>query len=200
MGFALAEACAMRGAAVMLVSGPVALTANHPNITQIDVESADEMFEAAIKAFPYMDAAILCAAVADYRPQEQAAEKIKRTAGNLTINLVPNKDIAAELGVQKKNGQILVGFALETNDEEQNALKKIKKKNLNFIVLNSLNDAGAGFRHDTNKITIIGKDRQKKEFPLKSKKEAANDIVDATLREMENEKLICHVERSRDIS
>jgi phosphopantothenoylcysteine decarboxylase/phosphopantothenate--cysteine ligase len=188
MGFALAEACAMRGATVTLVSGPVALTANHPNITRIDVESADEMFEEAVNAFPEMDAAILCAAVADYRPQEQAVEKIKRTAGNLTIHLAPNKDIAAELGRQKKNGQILVGFALETNDEEQNALKKIEKKNLDFIVLNSLNDAGAGFRHDTNKITIIGKDGQKKEFPLKSKKDSANDIVDVTLGEMENEK------------
>ncbi|MDR1809462.1 MAG: bifunctional phosphopantothenoylcysteine decarboxylase/phosphopantothenate--cysteine ligase CoaBC [Prevotella sp.] len=181
MGFALAEACAMRGAAVTLVSGPVALKANHPNITRIDVESADEMFEAAIKTFPDMDAAILCAAVADYRPQRQAAEKIKRTEENLRIDLIPNKDIAAHLGKQKKDGQILVGFALETNDEEQNALKKIEKKNFDFIVLNSLNDAGAGFRHDTNKITLIGKDGRKKVFPLKSKKEAAEDIVTETM-------------------
>jgi phosphopantothenoylcysteine decarboxylase/phosphopantothenate--cysteine ligase len=181
MGFALAEACAMRGAQVTLIAGPVSLAAAHPNITRIDVESADEMFEAATQAFPGMDAAILCAAVADYRPQRQASEKIKRNDGNLTIELVPNRDIAASLGAQKKNGQVLVGFALETSDEEQNALKKIEKKNLDFIVLNSLNDAGAGFRHDTNKITLIAKDGRKKVFPLKSKKEAAEDIVDETL-------------------
>ncbi|GAB6012950.1 bifunctional phosphopantothenoylcysteine decarboxylase/phosphopantothenate--cysteine ligase CoaBC [Viscerimonas tarda] len=181
MGFALAEACAMRGALVTLVSGPVALSVSHPNITRINVESANEMFNASVEAFPKMDAAILCAAVADYRPKQQAEEKIKRTGEDLTIELVSNKDIAAHLGQMKKNHQILVGFALETNDEEQNAAAKIAKKNLDYIVLNSLNDSGAGFRHDTNKITIMGKDGSKKKFPLKSKKEVASDIVEATL-------------------
>lgn len=181
MGFALAEECASRGAEVTLVAGPVSIEVNHPGITRINVESADEMFNAATDIFPEMDAAILCAAVADYKPKQQADEKIKRTDDELSIELIPNRDIAANLGQEKKKNQILVGFALETTDEEQNALKKIKKKNLDFIVLNSLNDSGAGFRYDTNKIAIIDKNGQKKDFSLKSKKEVAKDIIDLTL-------------------
>ena len=181
MGFALAEECASRGALVTLVTGPVSLKTNHPDIMRIDVESADEMFNISTELFPAMDAAILCAAVADYKPRQQAEEKIKRAGDELLLELTPNKDIAAHLGKNKRNNQVLIGFALETNDEEQNALKKIEKKNLDFIVLNSLNDQGAGFRHNTNKITIIGKDNSKENYPLKSKAEVAKDIIDRTL-------------------
>lgn len=181
MGFALAEECANRGAEVVLVAGPVSLKVNHPNIKRIDVESAEEMYNAAVEQFPSVDAAILCAAVADYRPSEQFSEKVKRTDDNLNIALVPNKDIAASLGKMKKDSQMLIGFALETNDEEANALKKIVKKNLDYIVLNSLNDSGAGFQHDTNKIAIIDKAGNRKNFALKSKKDVASDIIDETL-------------------
>lgn len=180
MGFALAEECAGRGAEVILIAGPVSLKVNHPNITRIDVESAEEMYNASVKAFPAMDAAILCAAVADFRPEEQYAEKVKRSGDILNISLVPNKDIAASLGKMKKANQLLVGFALETNDEENNALKKIVKKNLDFIVLNSLNDAGAGFKYDTNKIAILNRNGERKDFGLKSKKDVASDIIDET--------------------
>ena len=184
MGFALAKECAMRGALVTLVAGPVSLNINHPNITRINVESAEEMFNVSVEAFRQMDTAILCAAVADYRPEQQAEEKIKRAGEGIAVNLVPNKDIAAYLGKIKKDNQLLIGFALETSDEENNALKKIEKKNLDFIVLNSLNDQGAGFRYDTNKITIIGKNGTKKEFPLKSKTEIAEDIVTEILSDV----------------
>jgi phosphopantothenoylcysteine decarboxylase/phosphopantothenate--cysteine ligase len=180
MGFALAEECAGRGAEVILIAGPVLLKANHPNITRINVESAEEMYHASVKAFPAMDAAILCAAVADFRPKEQYAEKVKRSGDILNISLVPNKDIAASLGKMKKANQLLVGFALETNDEENNALKKIVKKNLDFIVLNSLNDAGAGFKYNTNKIAILNRNGERKDFGLKSKKDVASDIIDET--------------------
>lgn len=181
MGFALAEECAQRGAEVVLVAGPVAMTVNHPNITRIDVESADEMFDAAINTFPTVDAAILCAAVADYKPKHQALEKMKRTADDLLIDLVPNRDIAAHLGRMKQGAQKLIGFALETQDEENNALKKIEKKNLDFIVLNSLKDSGAGFRHNTNKIAIIERGGERIDYPLKSKREVASDIIDKTI-------------------
>lgn len=177
MGFALAEACAEQGAEVTLIAGPVALNTIHPNIRRIDVESADEMYQAAIAAFPDADAGILCAAVADYRPDKQAGEKIKRESGNMTLTLVPNKDIAASLGAIKQKGQILVGFALETNNEAAHAEGKLKRKNLDFIVLNSLRDAGAGFRLDTNKITIIDNQGAVTDYPLKSKHEVAVDIV-----------------------
>ncbi|RHJ87885.1 bifunctional phosphopantothenoylcysteine decarboxylase/phosphopantothenate--cysteine ligase CoaBC [Parabacteroides sp. AM08-6] len=178
MGFALAEACAGQGAEVTLIAGPVSLKTNHPNIKRIDVESAEEMYQAAMKAFPVSDAAILCAAVADYRPEVQASEKIKReTKGEMTLKLVSNKDIAASLGAIKRDGQVLVGFALETNDEAAHAESKLKRKNLDFIVLNSLRDAGAGFRCDTNKISIIDKEGEVRVFPLKSKQGVAIDIV-----------------------
>ena len=182
MGFALAEECARRGAEVTLVAGPVSLKVNHPNITRIDVESAGEMYNASVKEFSLVDAAILCAAVADFRPSEQYAEKVKRGEDLFTISLVPNKDIAASLGKMKRANQTLIGFALETNDEETNALKKIVKKNLDFIVLNSLNDTGAGFKYDTNKIAILNKNGERKDFALKSKKEVASDIIDETLK------------------
>ena len=178
MGFALAEACAEQGAEVTLIAGPVSLTVVHPNIKRIDVESAEEMYQAAITAFPEADAGILCAAVADYRPDEQASEKIKReTKGEMSLRLVPNKDIAASLGAIKRENQILAGFALETNNEMAHAEGKMKRKNLDFIVLNSLKDAGAGFRCDTNKITIIDKEGETIAYPLKSKQEVAVDIV-----------------------
>ena len=178
MGFALAEACAEQGADVTLIAGPVALKTCHPNIRRVDVESAGEMYRAAMEAFPDADAGILCAAVADYRPDVQETEKIKReTKGELTLTLVPNPDIAASLGVIKKPGQVLVGFALETNDEAAHAEGKLKRKNFDFIVLNSLRDKGAGFRCDTNKITIIDNRGEVTDYPLKSKQEVAGDIV-----------------------
>lgn len=182
MGFALAEECARRGAEVVLVAGPVSLKVNHPHIRRIDVESAEEMYNASVKEFPGMDAAILCAAVADFRPSEQYSQKVKRGEDLLTISLVPNKDIAASLGKMKKANQLLIGFALETNDEETNALKKMAKKNLDYIVLNSLNDAGAGFKYDTNKVAILKKNGERKDFGLKSKYDVASDIIDHTMQ------------------
>lgn len=177
MGFALAEECALRGAEVALISGPVTLQALHPNIRRIDVESAEEMYQAATCEFTDASAGILCAAVADFTPDSVADHKIKREKDDLRLQLKPTPDIAAALGIQKKNGQKLIGFALETNDEEQNAQGKLERKNFDFIVLNSLKDKGAGFRYDTNKITII--DRQgATPYPLKNKKEVAKDIID----------------------
>lgn len=178
MGFALAEVCAEQGADVTLIAGPVSLKTVHPNIHRIDVESAEEMYQAAVAAFPDADAGILCAAVADYRPEIQATEKIKRESkGEMMLHLVPNKDIAASLGCMKREGQVLVGFALETEKETQYAEGKLKRKNLDFIVMNSLRDAGAGFRTDTNKITIIDSKGEVTAYPLKSKQEVATDIV-----------------------
>ena len=170
--------CAERGAEVTLVAGPVSLKTHHPAIKRIDVESAGEMYQAAITAFPSSDAAILCAAVADYRPENASEQKIKReTEGEMTLHLVPNPDIAASLGAIKREGQVMVGFALETNDEATHAEGKLKRKNLDFIVLNSLRDQGAGFRCDTNKITIIDNAGGVTSYPLKTKREVASDIV-----------------------
>ena len=178
MGYALAEACAARGAEVFLVSGPVPLQAKHPSIHRISIESAEEMYQCAMDVFPSVDAAILCAAVADYRPEMTSAEKIKReSTGEMMLKLVPNKDIAASLGQIKKADQILVGFALETSDEVHHATDKLKRKNLDFIVLNSLRDQGAGFRCDTNKISILDQEGTLTEYPLKSKQEVAVDII-----------------------
>ncbi|MBR2318831.1 MAG: bifunctional phosphopantothenoylcysteine decarboxylase/phosphopantothenate--cysteine ligase CoaBC [Bacteroidaceae bacterium] len=176
MGFAIAGECARRGADVTLVAGPVSLATPHPSITRIDVESANEMYDAAVGEFPSCDVAVLSAAVADYRPAVMANEKIKRTSSNMTIELEANRDIAAALGGMKTDAQRLVGFALETNNGEANANDKLVRKNLDFIVLNSLEDKGAGFAHDTNKVTIIDKEG-KTEYPLKSKKDVAKDIV-----------------------
>lgn len=177
MGYALAEECAERGAEVELVSGPVSINLNRANIHITKVESAAQMYAAAVNAFPKTDIAILCAAVADFTPRETKDVKIKREKGNMAIQLVPTKDIAAELGRMKKESQFMVGFALETNDETNNAINKLKAKKLDFIVLNSLNDKGAGFSVDTNKITIIS-DTSKYEYPLKPKREVAKDIID----------------------
>lgn len=177
MGYALAEECAERGAEVELVSGPVSINLNRANIHVTKVESAAQMYAAAVNAFPKTDIAILCAAVADFTPRETKDVKIKREKGDMAIQLVPTKDIAAELGRMKKESQFMVGFALETNDETNNAINKLKAKKLDFIVLNSLNDKGAGFSVDTNKITIIS-DTSKYEYSLKPKREVAKDIID----------------------
>lgn len=177
MGYALAEECAERGAEVELVSGPVSINLNRANIHITKVESAAQMYAAAVNAFPKTDIAILCAAVADFTPRETKDVKIKREKGDMAIQLVPTKDIAAELGRMKKESQFMVGFALETNDETNNAINKLKAKKLDFIVLNSLNDKGAGFSVDTNKITIIS-DTSKYEYSLKTKREVAKDIID----------------------
>ena len=177
MGYALARECALCGADVTLVSGPVSLSTPHPSIHRIDVESASEMYEASREAFDGADAAILCAAVADFTPDTRADQKIKREKGDgLTLELRPTPDIAASLGAMKRPGQRLVGFALETNNAEAHAREKLAKKNLDFIVLNSLEDKGAGFAVDTNKVTIIDAETST-EYPLKSKLEVARDIV-----------------------
>ena len=177
MGYALAEACASRGAEVVLVSGPVTLQAVHPNIQRIDEESAAEMHRATADAFKDADAGILCAAVADFTPEQVADQKIKREKDDLVLRLKPTCDIAASLGKEKRPDQLLVGFALETCDEVSHAQDKLARKNFDFIVLNSLNDKGAGFRCDTNKITIIDR-AEAVSYPLKRKQEVAEDIVD----------------------
>ena len=178
MGYALAEECAKRGWEVELVSGPTKLEVKHPNIRRTDVESAAEMYEAATALFPSCNAAIMCAAVADFTVDAVAAEKIKRGERGLELNLVPTRDIAAALGAQKRADQRLVGFALETVNELAHAQEKLRRKQLDFIVLNSLNDAGAGFQHDTNKVTIIPAEGAPVPFALKSKTEVAKDILD----------------------
>ncbi|MBR4803238.1 MAG: bifunctional phosphopantothenoylcysteine decarboxylase/phosphopantothenate--cysteine ligase CoaBC [Bacteroidales bacterium] len=180
MGFAVAEELAERGAKVILVAGPTNLTTKHRNIKQINVESAREMSAAATDNFGSCNAAILSAAVADYRPETVADHKIKKTAGTetLDIHLVQNPDILATLGKMKSAGQRLIGFALETDNELENAKAKLTRKNLDMIVLNSLHDAGAGFGHDTNKVTIITADGTIREGSLKSKADVAKDIVD----------------------
>lgn len=178
MGYALAEECAKRGWEVELVSGPTKLEVKHPNIHRTDVESAKLMYESATSLFPSCDAAIMCAAVADFTVASVADEKIKRGESGLELNLVPTQDIAAALGAQKRADQRLVGFALETANELAHAQEKLCRKKLDFIVLNSLNDAGAGFQHDTNKVTIIPASGAPVPFELKSKTEVAKDIID----------------------
>ena len=177
MGFALAEECARRGAEVTLVAGPVALKTMHSNIHRVDVESCEEMYKAATQAFPNQDAAILCAAVADFCPEHVAEQKIKREKDDLVIRLKPTHDIAAELGRMKTDHQVLVGFALETNDEETNAQRKLEKKNLDFIVLNSMQNKGTCFRSDDNQISIISRAGQQ-DYERKPKQEVAADIID----------------------
>ncbi len=177
MGFALAEECARRGADVTLIAGPVSLQTVRQNIHRIDVESCEEMYQAAIQAFPQCDAAILCAAVADFRPETIADQKIKREGDDLVIRLKPTHDIAAALGRMKTPQQRLVGFALETNDEQTNAQHKLQKKNLDFIVLNSLRNKGTCFQSDENQITIISA-TGKKEYERKPKQSVASDIID----------------------
>jgi phosphopantothenoylcysteine decarboxylase / phosphopantothenate---cysteine ligase len=177
MGYAIAGELARQGARVSLVSGPVKIPAQHPNIKVIKVVSALEMFDRCTRIFPETDGAVMAAAVADFMPSFSSGEKIKRGDSELHIKLVPTKDIASELGKLKTGKQILVGFALETHDELANAGRKLRKKNLDFIVLNSLNDAGAGFDVDTNKITILDKYNNRQVFQLKTKTEVAKDIV-----------------------
>lgn len=176
MGFALAEELARLGAEVTLISGPTALSVSGNQINRVDVISAEDMLQAVNHYFPESDMTIMSAAVADYRPENPAPEKIKKTDQELQLNLVKNTDILASLGKKKKAGQLLIGFALETSNEEAHAISKLQKKNLDFIVLNSLQDKGAGFKGDENKITIIDKNLKQESFTLKSKKEVAADI------------------------
>jgi len=177
MGFAVAERLADLGAKVVLVAGPVTIQCRNKNIVRIDVISAREMYTECLHYFSGCNGAIMVAAVADYAPVIIDNQKIKRTSANYLLELQPNPDIAASLGKIKRKDQVLVGFALETNDEEQNALVKLQKKNLDFIVLNSLNDSQSGFRYDTNRIKIIDKSGEVTSFELKQKGEVAVDIV-----------------------
>lgn len=183
MGFAIAEALATLGAEVQLVTGPTQQHTQHPRIHVKNVTTARQMLEACSAYFERADITVLSAAVADYRPAEEATQKIKKKAHNMTLELVPTDDIAATLGQRKHNGQIMVGFALETEQEEANALKKLKAKNFDLIVLNSLKDAGAGFGHDTNRVTIMD-GLKKTAFELKSKRQVAEDIVHAILEKI----------------
>jgi phosphopantothenoylcysteine decarboxylase/phosphopantothenate--cysteine ligase len=188
MGYAIAEELAQRGAMVELISGPVKLSIKHANITVTKVESANDMYNACCEIFPTCNVGIMCAAVADYTPAEKADQKIKRK-GDMTITLKPTQDIAATMGNMKREEQILAGFALETTDERSNAAGKLERKNLDFIVLNSLNDKGAGFMHDTNKITIIEKTGSVTNYDLKPKTAVAKDIVDKIVEAINAKKL-----------
>lgn len=181
MGFAIAEECARRGAMVTLVAGPVAIKTENKNINRIDVESCEDMYNAAVKHFKDSDAAILCAAVADFRPENTSNQKIKRKKDDLIIRLKPTYDIAMALGQNKTDKQVLVGFALETNDEVANAEGKLKRKNLDFIVMNSLRNEGTCFRSDNNMISIISRNG-KTDFEKKSKADVAKDIVDEMVK------------------
>ena len=181
MGFAIAETLADFGAEVSLVSGPTSLSLHHPNIQVKDVTSAEEMYNACKSIFPASDIAVLAAAVADFKPMVVSGQKIKKTEQNLVLELEKTRDIAAELGKLKRNGQFIVGFALETENEVAHAATKLAAKNFDLVVLNSLNDAGAGFGHDTNQISIIDRKNGVKKFNLKTKKEVAGDIVNAII-------------------
>jgi phosphopantothenoylcysteine decarboxylase / phosphopantothenate---cysteine ligase len=179
MGYALALELAERGAEVILISGPTTLMLKHSHISMIDVETAEEMYQASIKEFPQCDIAILAAAVADFTPKAPSKLKIKKQLNQdeMIISLVKTKDILASLGHTKNKNQIVAGFSLETDHEIENAIKKLKTKNLDFIILNSLNDIDAVFGSDSNKITIIGKGGEQTAFDLKDKNEVAIDIV-----------------------
>ena len=181
MGFAIAEELSALGASVTLITGPTSLTLSDNTINRVDVTSAEEMLKATTDNFPESSISILSAAVADYRPAEISRIKIKKESFDLTLDLVKTTDILAALGKDKKVWQILVGFALETNNELENAIEKLRKKNLDFIVLNSLRDEGAGFKNDNNKITIIDRNLTQETFPSKSKKEVAKDICKKVL-------------------
>ena len=183
MGYAIAEEAAHRGANVTIVSGPTSISTSTPNINVIKVESARDMYERCVSIFPNCDFGIMCAAVADYAPAEYTETKIKREKEDIPIiKLIKNPDIAAKLGSIKQSNQTLVGFALETNNEEYNALDKMHRKNLDMIILNSLQDSGAGFGTDTNKITTYFSNGEKIEYPLKSKIEVAKDIIDSIIK------------------
>lgn len=182
MGYAIAEEAASRGARVSLVSGPVDISVNNPAIELIPVESARQMMEACVALYPQCDCGIMCAAVADYAPDHQATHKIKREHDDVpVIKLLKNPDIARTLGEMKQPGQLLVGFALETDNEEFNAIEKLRRKNLDMIVLNSLRDSGAGFGTDTNKVTIFTASGRTIATPLKSKTEVAQDVIDTII-------------------
>lgn len=178
MGIAIADALAEKGATVFLLLGPSSEMASHPNVETIPVISAQDMYEASVSRFAQVDVAILSAAVSDYRPKTVSDQKIKKAGDELILELVRTKDILAELGKQKREDQFLVGFALETENEEANAIGKLRRKNLDMIVLNSLRDSGAGFEHETNKVRFIDRAENIFTFNLKSKKEVALDIVD----------------------
>ncbi len=187
MGYAIAEELANKGAEVTIVSGPVNISTQNKNIKVVDVISAQEMYEQTEKYFAKSDIAVLAAAVADYRPVTIADTKLKKTSEKLNIQLEKTPDIAENIGKKKKNDQFVVGFALETDNELQNATTKLKKKNFDFIVLNSLNDKGAGFNVDTNKITIIKKDKSITEYKLKNKTDVAKDIVEELIKTIEKQ-------------
>jgi phosphopantothenoylcysteine decarboxylase/phosphopantothenate--cysteine ligase len=179
MGFAIAEALANDGAKVHLICGPTQQRINHPFIEVSPVTTAEEMHRISTSLFPAMDLAVLAAAVSDYKPVTKAKQKIKKKTDDITLSLTKTQDIAASLGKLKHNGQLVVGFALETENGEANAIKKLKSKNLDLIILNSLSDKGAGFGHNTNKIKIINKQHKVRSFALKDKQAVAKDIVDA---------------------
>ncbi len=186
MGYAIAGAFLARGCEVVLVSGPVSLNMAHKNLTVIHINSADEMYRECKAWFAEVDIAVFAAAVADYKAAEVFSYKMKKSADEFDLKMVKNVDIAYEFGKIKKDNQVAIGFALETNDEELNALKKLAKKNLDFVVLNSTQDKGAAFGFDTNKITIINKDHSSQAFPLKTKSEAGSDIASAALNRLAN--------------
>jgi phosphopantothenoylcysteine decarboxylase / phosphopantothenate---cysteine ligase len=184
MGFAIAEALAAEGASVNLITGPTHQHTKHPSISVKGVTSAEEMYQVCNSIFPGADITVLSAAVADYKPVVSSTQKIKKKEESLVLELTKTRDIAASLGKQKHNGQVMVGFALETEEEQANAFKKLDSKNFDLIVLNSLNDKGAGFGHDTNKVTIIDRQRQVRTFELKSKREVARDIAEAIIEKV----------------
>lgn len=184
MGFALAEAAAAQGAEVTLVAGPVHFDFRHPQIKRIDVRSAAEMFQSCAQVFKEQDVVIFAAAVADYKPATVSGQKIKKKEALMNLELSKTIDIAGTLGKEKREGQLSVGFALETENEEMNAEAKLKKKNFDLIVLNSLNEPGAGFGHDTNKVTIFDREGSREEYPLQSKKQVAYYIIEKISRRL----------------
>ena len=184
MGLAIANELAEKGAKVTLVMGPSQLSSNHPNINQINVISAEEMYNQVNSVFSNSDISVFSAAVSDYKPSESYSEKVKKEKGIWDITLEKNKDILKDMSLRKKVNQLVVGFALETENEKENAISKLKKKNLDFIVLNSTKDKGATFEVDTNKISIIEKDLTITDFELKEKTEVAKDIVSVILKKI----------------
>jgi phosphopantothenoylcysteine decarboxylase/phosphopantothenate--cysteine ligase len=186
MGYAIAEEMASQGAEVLLVSGPGNLNVINPGITRVNVESAEQMLNACMTDFSKQDIIVMSAAVADYKPADVATEKLKKKNNDIPLPLIPTQDILALMGERKGKNQFLVGFALETENELENATGKLKKKNLDLVVLNSLKDAGAGFNHDTNKITIIDKAGIEHHFGLKPKQEVAKDLVNLIITNITN--------------
>jgi phosphopantothenoylcysteine decarboxylase/phosphopantothenate--cysteine ligase len=181
MGYAVAEAFLAKGFNVILVSGPVNISLAHPHLSILSVTTADEMYQACLPYFPTLDIAVFAAAVADYKTAEVYTQKMKKSADAFNLQMVKNVDIAAAFGKVKKEGQVAIGFALETNDEKENAHKKLYSKNLDLVVLNSVQDKNATFGYDTNKITIINRDLTAQAYPLKDKKEVGKDIANAAI-------------------